>query len=156
MRWGAAIRDIVVIITSVVITGVVISYSAGYAGVRFADAMVRLGLMTALIMTIGFAISGVHARTHRWRHAFVVAVGVWLTGFFLDVLVAVGLWLKGFVNVRMVPAMLLSWLVSCVPIFICMGLGVSLSFLFVRSTGQGPGAIAETRQSDLTTPPELQ
>ena len=139
MRWGAAIRDIALIAaTAVAVRGVII-YTSGYAGVARARKLAALDLSIIPVLIIGFAISGALARERRWRHGFVVAAG---------------LWLLEFVYVVFTPSLLLPWLFSWILAFSFMGLGVSLSYLFVRPTRGGGGLLARSDAPNTPTPRE--
>ena len=140
MRWGAALRDIALIIAATLLATLPIAYTQGYRGVPFAQTLGALGVSSALIMVFGFALSGALSRERRWRHASVVAVGLWLTGV---------------VNVVLMPKLLALWLVSCIPVLVFMGLGVSLSFLFVRPTREGVGSLLQSDAPNTPSPPEL-
>jgi hypothetical protein len=122
-----------------IIVSVPFSYRMSYAGVPFARILDSLGLLVALTTTVGFAISAAIARTHRWRHVFVVAVGVWLTGI---------------VNVVFMPHILLSWLFALIPLLMFAAIGVGLSFLFVRPHRDGHGPLAQSGEPGTPTPPE--
>ncbi len=85
-----------------------------------------IGLSNIFWGTVGFAISGCLAKVQRFKHLFIVAIGLWLVSF---------------VNVAMGLTPLPVWAVGFLLILVMMGLGGGLSYLFVR-TPEGSEPIA--------------
>ena len=77
-----------------------------------------IGLSNIFWGTVGFTISGCLARVRRFKHLFMVALG---------------LWLLSFVNVAMGLTPLPVWVVGFLLILVMMGLGGGLSYLFVKA-----------------------
>jgi len=77
-----------------------------------------IGLSNLFWGTVGFTISGCLARVQRFKHLFMVALG---------------LWLLSFVNVAMGMTPLPIWVVGFLLILVMMGLGGGLSYLFVKT-----------------------
>jgi len=77
-----------------------------------------IGLSNIFWGTVGFTISGCLARVQRFKHLFMVALG---------------LWLLSSVNVVMGLTHLPVWAVGFLLILVMMGMGGGLSYLFVKS-----------------------
>jgi hypothetical protein len=77
-----------------------------------------IGLSNIFWGTVGFTISGCLARVQRFKHLFMVALG---------------LWLLSFVNVAMGLTPLPVWVAGFLLILVMMGLGGGLSYLFVKA-----------------------
>jgi hypothetical protein len=92
-----------------------------------------IGLSNIFWGTVGFTISGCLARVQRFKHLFVVAIGLWLVSF-----VNVAAWLTP------LPV----WAVGFLLILVMMGLGGGLSYLFVRTPQE-----ASSIPSDSNSPP---
>jgi hypothetical protein len=88
-----------------------------------------IGLSNIFWGTVGFTISGCLARVQRFKHLFMVAVG---------------LWLASFVNVAMGLTPLPAWAAGFLLILLMMGLGGGLSYLFVRTPAAEPASIEQT------------
>jgi len=135
MKWGAAVRDILVLVALNALAGLLI----GHFHVGIPTEQRALGLANVLIFITGFAISGALAREGRWRHVLVVALGLWLTGV---------------VNAVRLPSAFVPWLLSWIPMTICMGLGVGLSYLFVRPTRGAQARVSEREAPHAPVTPE--
>jgi hypothetical protein len=92
-----------------------------------------IGLSNIFWGTVGFTISGCLARVQRFKHLFVVAIGLWLVSF---------------VNVAAGLTPLPVWAVGFLLILVMMGLGGGLSYLFVRTPQE-----ASSIPSDSNSPP---
>ena len=77
-----------------------------------------IGLSNIFWGTVGFTISGCLAKVQRFKHLFMVAVGLWLVSF---------------VNVVMGLTPVQMWAVGFLLILLMMGLGGGLSYLFVKT-----------------------
>jgi hypothetical protein len=77
-----------------------------------------IGLSNIFWGTVGFTISGCLAKTQRFKHLFVVALGLWLVSF---------------VNVAMGLTPVHMWAAGFLLILLMMGLGGGLSYLFART-----------------------
>lgn len=77
-----------------------------------------IGLSNIFWGTVGFTISGCLAKVRRFRHLFMVAIGLWLVSF---------------VNVAMGLTPLSAWAAGFVLILVMMGIGGGLSYLFVKT-----------------------
>jgi len=77
-----------------------------------------IGLSNIFWGTVGFTISGCLAKVQRFKHLFIVAIGLWLVSF---------------VNVAMGLTPLPVWAVGFLLILVMMGLGGGLSYLFVST-----------------------
>jgi hypothetical protein len=116
IRWFALIRDVSIVF------GLVLASS--FAAVLIIQAMggevtpLIIGLSNIFWGTVGFTISGCLARVQRFKHLFMVAIG---------------LWLLSFVNVAMGLTPLPAWVGGFLLILLMMGMGGGLSYLFVRT-----------------------
>lgn len=116
IRWFALIRDVSIVF------GLVLASS--FAAAQIIQAMgeevtaLVIGLSNIFWGTVGFTISGCLAKTERFKHLFMVAVGLWLVSF---------------VNVVMGLTPVQFWAVGFLLILLMMGLGGGLSYLFVRT-----------------------
>lgn len=123
IRWSALIRDVSIVF------GLVLASS--FAAAQIVQAMgeevtpLVIGLSNIFWGTVGFTISGCLARVQRFKHLF---------------LVAIGLWLVSFVNVAAGLTRLPVWAVGFLLILAMMGLGGGLSYLFVRTPQAEPAA----------------
>jgi len=105
-----------------IVFGLVVASS--FAAVQIIQAMgeeatpLVIGLSNIFWGTVGFTISGCLARVQRFKHLFMVALG---------------LWLLAFVNVAMGLTPLPVWAVGFLLILAMMGMGGGLSYLFVRA-----------------------
>ncbi len=84
-----------------------------------------IGLSNIFWGTVGFTISGCLARVQRFKHLFIVAIGLWLVSF---------------VNVAAGLTPLPVWAVGFLLILVMMGLGGGLSYLFVPTPQAEPSA----------------
>lgn len=88
-----------------------------------------IGLSNIFWGTVGFTISGCLAKVQRFKHLFMVALG---------------LWLLSFVNVAMGLTPMPVWVVGFLLILVMMGLGGGLSYLFVKAPkGDQPAPVAQ-------------
>ena len=92
-----------------------------------------IGLSNIFWGTVGFAISGCLAKVQRFKHLFMVAIGLWLVSF---------------VNVVMGLTPVQFWAVGFLLILLMMGLGGGLSYLFVRTPAVEPVSIEQTNAVD--------
>ncbi|MFC1764681.1 hypothetical protein ACFL6U_21755 [Planctomycetota bacterium] len=116
MKWGAIIRDIVIIWILTALAGFVI----GIMGTENERFMLAIAFANMLFGSVGFCISGCLAKINRWKHLNHVALGVWLVGL---------------VNVIIGPFPIRSWFFGIIALYIMMGLGGATSYLFVKSPG---------------------
>jgi hypothetical protein len=116
IRWSALIRDVSIVV------GLVLASS--FAAAQIIQAMgeevtaLVIGLSNFFWGTVGFTISGCLAKTERFKHLFMVAVGLWLVSF---------------VNVAMGLTPVQFWAVGFLLVLLMMGLGGGLSYLFVET-----------------------
>jgi hypothetical protein len=94
-----------------------------------------IGLSNIFWGTVGFTISGCLAGVQRFKHLFIVAVGLWLVSF---------------VNVAAGLTPLPVWVVGFLLILVMMGLGGGLSYLFVGA----PQAVQPASDGQANPPTE--
>jgi len=98
--------------------------ASSFLAVQIIEAMggdvtaVVIGLSNIFWGIVGFTISGCLAKGQRFKHLFMVAVGLWLVSF---------------VNVATGMTPLPAWAVGFVLILVMMGIGGGLSYLFVKT-----------------------
>ncbi len=114
IRWGAVVRDVVIIW---ILTGLG-GFAVGVTGAPRENLLVGYAVANIIFGTVGFTISGCMAKVGRWKHLFVVAVGVWLVSL---------------VNIFIGPISIADWLFGLVFIVFMMAVGGGLSCLFVRT-----------------------
>jgi hypothetical protein len=108
--------------------------ASSFLAVQIIEAMggdvtaVVIGLSNIFWGIVGFTISGCLAKGQRFKHLFMVAVGLWLVSF---------------VNVATGMTPLPAWAVGFVLILVMMGIGGGLSYLFVK-----------TPKPETATPPD--
>ena len=116
INWKAVARDVTIVFGLV--------FASSYLAVQLVTVMGDdvtadvIGYSNIFWGTVGFTISGSLARTNRWKHLFVVALGLWLVSF---------------VNVVVGMTPIQVWAVGLLLILVMMGLGGGLSYLFVRT-----------------------
>jgi hypothetical protein len=131
INWIAVARDVSIVFGLVLVSS--------FAAVQIVQGMgeevtpLVIGLSNIFWGTVGFTISGCLAKTQRFKHLFMVAVGLWLVSF---------------VNVAMGLTPVQFWAVGFFLILLMMGLGGGLSYLFVRT----PQAVSSP-PSDPNSPP---
>ena len=123
IRWAALVRDVSIVFGLVLVSSVVAAQLLEFMGGEVTALVI--GLSNIFWGTVGFAISGCLAKTERFQHLFMVAVGLWLVSF---------------VNVAMGLTPVQFWAVGFLLILLMMGLGGGLSYLFVRTPQAEPPA----------------
>lgn len=114
MNVKAVARDVVIIFGLTFLSGFVV----GLSGAQGKTYLLGITAGNLLFAVVGFAISGAIAKTDRFKHLFLVALGVWLLSL---------------TNIVPVGATFAQWAASSILILVAMGLGGALSFLFVKS-----------------------
>jgi hypothetical protein len=133
INWIAVARDVSIVFGLVLVSS--------FAAVQIVQGMgeevtpLVIGLSNIFWGTVGFTISGCLAKVQRFKHLFMVAVGLWLVSF---------------VNVAMGLTPVQFWAVGFFLILLMMGLGGGLSYLFVRT----PQAVQRASQGQTTPPTE--
>lgn len=113
MRWGAIIRDVIIIWILTALAGFVV----GITGAEGDQFVLGIALANLIFGTVGFCISGCLAKCNRWKHLNMVAVGVWLVSL---------------MNIVIMRITISSWFFGIIFIYIMMGIGGGLSCIFVR------------------------
>jgi len=113
IKWGSVIRDVVIIWILTALGGFVV----GVTGAPDDNLMTGIAFANIIFGIVGFTISGGMAKINRWRHLFIVAIGVWLVGI---------------INVFIMPVTIISWFFGFIFIAFMMVIGGGLSYLFVR------------------------
>jgi hypothetical protein len=108
-------RDVLIIFGLTFLSGFIVGLSGALNGEMY---LVAIAAGNLLVSVMGFTISGALARTDRFKHLLKVALGLW----FLNL-----------VNVLFVGVTLTQWVLSIAVIFVAMGIGGLLSFLFVKN-----------------------
>lgn len=113
----AVIRDVGVLVLLTGIGGFIIGFARPGADIE--DLTAAIAVSNMLLGTIGFTISGSHTSGKRWRHLFIVAVG---------------LWLSSLMNL-MLGLSILHWIAAIPVILVMMGVGGAISYIFNHSWG---------------------
>lgn len=111
--WKVIIRDAAIVFVLTFLGGFIVGVSA----TNEENGALGLILSNIIFSIMGFCISGALAKVNRFKHLIKVALLVWLLST-INLLVGVSF---------------TSWLISIVAVFIFMGLGGLLSFIFVRA-----------------------
>jgi len=119
INWIAVARDVSIVFGLVLVSSFAAAQLIQATGEEVTALVI--GLSNFFWGTVGFTISGCLAKTQRFKHLFIVAIGLWLVSF---------------VNVAMGLTPVQVWAVGFLLILLMMGLGGGLSYLFVR-TPQG-------------------
>ena len=131
INWIAVARDVSIVF------GLVLASS--FAAAQIVQAMgaevtpLVIGLSNIFWGTVGFPISGCLTTVQRFKHLFIVAIGLWLVSF---------------VNVAMGLTPLPVWAVGFLLILVMMGLGGGLSYLFVRTPSVVPTSVEQTNPAE--------
>jgi len=123
----AVIRDVGVLLLLTGIGGFIVGVARPGADIE--DLTAAIAVSNILLSTIGFTISGSRTSGKRWKHLFIVAVG---------------LWLSSLINLLFGISILL-WIAAIPMILVVMGVGGATSYIFNHSWGR----LDETYQSQL-------
>lgn len=116
INWIAVARDVSIVFGLVLVSSFAAAQLIQAQGEEVTALVI--GLSNIFWGTVGFAISGCLARIQRFKHLFIVAIGLWLISF---------------VNVAMGLTPVQVWVAGFLLILLMMGLGGGLSYLFVRT-----------------------
>ena len=116
INWIAVARDVSIVFGLVLVSSFAAAQLIQAQGEEVT--VVMIGLSNIFWGTVGFAISGCLAKMQRFKHLFIVAIGLWLVSF---------------VNVAMGLTQVQVWAAGFLLILVMMGLGGGLSYLFVRT-----------------------
>ena len=111
IRWGAVIRDVVIIWILTALAG----FAIGITSTPGSNLMLGYAFANLFFGSVGFTISGCMAKVGRWKHLFVVAIGVWIVGL---------------INIIIAPIGIKEWLFGFIFIALMMAIGGGLSYLF--------------------------
>ncbi|MBI5777124.1 MAG: hypothetical protein HY444_07015 [Nitrospirae bacterium] len=123
INWIAVARDVSIVFGLVLVSSFVAAQLIQAQGEEVTALVI--GLSNIFWGTVGFAISGCLAKTQRFKHLFIVAIGLWLVSF---------------VNVAMGLTRVQVWVAGFLLILLMMGLGGGLSYLFVRTPQAEPSS----------------
>jgi hypothetical protein len=120
LRVIPIVRDIAIVWVLTGIGGFVVGFATAIAtGGASKDSqhyLLAIAVSNLLLGTIGFTIAACLTPADRWRQLGIVAVGVWLTSL---------------VNVFFAGFSIVQWIFGAISIAVMMGVGGSISFLFV-------------------------
>ncbi|MFM8540264.1 MAG: hypothetical protein ACKOBZ_02120 [Nitrospira sp.] len=116
INWKAIVRDVSIVFGLVLVSSLTTSVIVQSMGGEVTPLVI--GLSNIFWGTVGFVISGCLIVIQRFKHLF---------------LVAIGLWLVSFVNVLAEMTQPTVWAAGLLLILLMMGLGGSLSYLFMPS-----------------------
>ena len=112
-NWIGVLRDIIIIWVLTFLGG----FFVGLTGVRGERGQLAISVLAILLMIVGFTISGCIVKVNRFKHLFVVALGVWITSI---------------VNIFLGISDLVTWILCIITIVFSMLIGGALSLIFVR------------------------
>lgn len=113
IKWLRVVRDVVIVTIFLAIGGFIIGSTAG---IVTKQAMVVPSL---LLGTLGFCLCGCLIVENRWKHLFIVALGVWL--------------LNCLPQLPSLPFSVLAWVLNVAIIFVPMLIGGTLSLALART-----------------------
>jgi len=125
INWIAIARDVSIVFGLVLVSSFAAAMIMEAMGAEVTPLVI--GLSNIFWGTVGFAISGCLVKMQRFKHL---------------ILVAAGLWLVSFVNVVAGMTPLEIWAAGLLLILLMMGLGGSLSYLFVPAPKHEPAPAA--------------
>lgn len=123
INWIAVARDVSIVFGLVLVSSFVAAQLLQAQGEEVTALVI--GLSNIFWGTVGFAISGCLVKVQRFKHLFIVAIGLWLVSF---------------VNVAMGLTRVQVWVAGFLLILLMMGLGGGLSYLFVRTPQVEPAS----------------
>ena len=123
INWIAVARDVSIVVGLVLVSSFAAAQIIQATGEEVTALVI--GLSNFFWGTVGFTISGCLARIQRFKHLFIVAIGLWFVSF---------------VNVAMGLTPVQMWAAGFLLILLMMGLGGGLSYLFVRTPQAEPPA----------------
>jgi hypothetical protein len=129
MRWGTIIRDIIIIWILTALAGFVV----GVTGAKGQQFILGIAFANLIFGTVGFCISGCLAKSNRWKHLNLVALGVWLVGL---------------INVIVMPITIVSWFFGIIFIYTMMGIGGGLSYIFVKTPKTIESSVKQTQPNE--------
>lgn len=116
IKWLRVVRD-VVIVTIILFIGGIVAASGGIP-----TSKVEMLLPSILMSIIGFCLCGCLTIENRWKHLFIVAVGVWL--------------INCLPSLPNLPVSLLAYVLNVSIIFIPMIIGGAISVVLVKAPRQ--------------------
>lgn len=116
MNFPRVARDVLIVSALLFIGGFVIGVAGG--SMNDATGRIAMGISNIIFSVLGFCIVGAMKKKDRFKHLTVVALG---------------LWLFSLTNIFFFNVSFMSWIFSIFIIFISMGVGGALSFLFAKN-----------------------
>jgi hypothetical protein len=114
INWMGVVRDVFLIYCLIFIGGLVVGFFLGPGPTR----IMTLIISSLFLEIVGFTISGCLIKINRFKHLFIVAIGVWIVNLS---------------NIVLGMSTFTFWLISLLTILVMMLIGGGLSFLFVRT-----------------------
>jgi ankyrin repeat protein len=128
--WRAVLRDVCIIWILTALAGFVIRVI--YPEI---DLIMGAAFANLIFGSVGFAISGCMAKVNRWKHLFIVAIGVWIVGL---------------INIFIVSISFIEWLFGVIFILFIMAIGGGLSYLFAPTPKSGESNAVQSISGDGT------
>ena len=116
-RWLFVVRDITIVTILFMVGGFIVGYAT--RGIYTKDS---LFVACFLMGILGFFICGCLTIENRWKHLFIVALGVWL--------------INCCYSLAFLPFSVLAWVLNIATILIPMVIGGALSSLLVKTKKQ--------------------
>ena len=113
IKWLRVVRDVVIVTIFLAIGGFIVGSTAGIVTKQV------MVVPSLLLGTLGFCLCGCLTIENRWKHLFIVALGVWL--------------LNCLSQVSSLPFSVLAWVFNVAIIFVPMLIGSTLSLALARA-----------------------
>lgn len=117
IRWLLVVRDIIIVTIFIMVGGGIVGYAT--QGIFTNES---LFVASFLMGILGFCLCGCLTIENRWKHLFIVALGVWL--------------INCSYALAFLPFNVLAWVLNIAIIFIPMAIGGALSSLLVKAQKQ--------------------
>lgn len=115
IKWLRVVRDVIIVTVFLVIGGIIV----GSTGIMTKRTMLVSSLF---LSTLGFCLCGCLTIENRWKHLFIVALGVWL--------------INCLPLLPTLPFSVLAWVLNVSVIFVPMVIGGSISSVLARAPKQ--------------------
>lgn len=115
IRWLIVVRDVIIVTVFLGISGFIVGFATQG---DYTD--ISMAVSGAFLSTLGFCLCGCLTIENRWKHLFIVAVGVWLINCSYQI-----------------PSLqfdVLAWVLNVAVIFIPMVIGGAFSLMLVKAS----------------------
>ena len=127
IKWLHVVRDVIIVTIFLVIGGFIV----GSTGIISKRAML---VSSFFLGTLGFCLCGCLTIENRWKHLFIVALGVWL--------------INCLPLLPTLPFSVLAWLLNVSVIFVPMVIGGAASSVLARASTQKECQVDEPEKGE--------